>query len=140
MTTESPITRWQKRIGARLRELRGERSLDEVAEAAGVVDQTLRNYELGVRPPRVDILCRLADYYEVTLDWLVGREWTESDATEPTWLLIPSVYRRHAEALPEQRWCLGTPFVRVDRGLVLISDRRKTELDMRLHHQKGYSS
>lgn len=46
---------------------------DEVASSIGVPRRTYQNYELEVREPDSDILCKLADLYGVTLDELLGR-------------------------------------------------------------------
>ncbi|WP_273750917.1 helix-turn-helix domain-containing protein [Leuconostoc mesenteroides] len=35
--------------------------------------KTLRRYEVGEHNPRVAILIELADYYNVSIDYLVGR-------------------------------------------------------------------
>ncbi len=35
---------------------------------------TYKNYELGRSEPSIEILTRIADYFNVTIDYLVGRE------------------------------------------------------------------
>ena len=35
--------------------------------------QTYQNYELCTREPKLDILIRIADFYKVSIDYLVGR-------------------------------------------------------------------
>lgn len=59
-----------RQIGRRLRELRGERTLSEVAEAVQVTPSALGNYELGLRVPRDEVKVRLANYYMITIDEL----------------------------------------------------------------------
>jgi DNA-binding XRE family transcriptional regulator len=54
-------------VGERLRELRGERSREEVAIAAGVTAQAITNYEVGIRTPSDDIKCKLANYFGKTV-------------------------------------------------------------------------
>ena len=53
-----------KVIGARLRELRGSRSQAEVAQAVGITQAALGNYEAGTRIPRDEIKIKLAAYYK----------------------------------------------------------------------------
>ncbi|MDG9745396.1 helix-turn-helix domain-containing protein [Leuconostoc falkenbergense] len=59
----------------RLRELRNERGLsqDRLANEMLINIKTLRRYEVGENDPRVSILIDLADYFEVSIDYLVGR-------------------------------------------------------------------
>ncbi|MCD7732602.1 MAG: helix-turn-helix domain-containing protein [Oscillospiraceae bacterium] len=49
-------------------------SRKEVAEAIGINTQTYATYERGRNEPPIEILLRLAMYYEVTLDFLVQRD------------------------------------------------------------------
>lgn len=61
----------------RIKELRNSRnySIKKVSDDTGISYRTLQSYELQDRTPAViDILIALADYYDVTLDYLVGRE------------------------------------------------------------------
>lgn len=53
-----------KAIGARLRELRGSRSLSEVAEALDISVSALSMYENGERIPRDNVKIRIAEYYK----------------------------------------------------------------------------
>ena len=60
----------------RLTQLREQRSLSqkEVANACGVVVRAYQRYEYGEREPQLSTLIRLADFYRISLDELVGRE------------------------------------------------------------------
>lgn len=53
--------------GARLLELRGERSQAEVAKAVGIATSTLGMYETEQRIPRDSIKIALANYYNTTV-------------------------------------------------------------------------
>lgn len=55
-----------------LRERKGLRQID-VAEATGIDQKTLSNYETGKTNPDSYALIRLADFFEVSIDYLVGR-------------------------------------------------------------------
>ena len=59
----------------RLRELRKELGLsqDRLANEMSINIKTLRRYEVGENNPRVAILIELADYFNVSIDYLVGR-------------------------------------------------------------------
>lgn len=56
----------------RLKDLRGEKSLQEVATALGISRATLGYYESGDRKPDIEMLLRIADYYNVSCDYLLG--------------------------------------------------------------------
>ena len=60
---------------ARLRELRNSCNLtqQQLAAELGIVKQTVNNWEVGYRTPPLESLWQLADYFNVTLDYLVGR-------------------------------------------------------------------
>jgi transcriptional regulator with XRE-family HTH domain len=59
-----------------IRNLRTNKGLtgETVANAIGISESAYRNYERGVREPSFDILAKLADFYGVTTDYLLGRE------------------------------------------------------------------
>jgi transcriptional regulator with XRE-family HTH domain len=59
-----------KEIGARLRKLRGERTIAKVSEDTGIGVSALTMYELGNRIPRDEAKLALAGYYGVTVDSL----------------------------------------------------------------------
>ena len=46
----------------------------EAAKYVGVSRQAFSNYERGQRVPSVDVLIKLAELYQVSLDELVGSE------------------------------------------------------------------
>ena len=60
----------------RLKELRTEKGATqkEVAEFIGCSPLVYSRYEREEREPDIDTLCRLADYFKVSLDYLVERE------------------------------------------------------------------
>lgn len=62
----------------RLKELRKERDLTQtdVANALFLTQHGYSNYEVGRTEPNIETLCKLADYYNVTLDYLVGRNYS----------------------------------------------------------------
>lgn len=57
-------------IGQKLRELRGGKSVVEVANAVGIAQSTLSMYENGERIPRDSIKVKLANYFGVSIEEL----------------------------------------------------------------------
>ena len=45
----------------------------QAAKAAGVTEAMYQFYEYGKSDPKVSVLIALADFYDVSLDYLVGR-------------------------------------------------------------------
>lgn len=62
--------------------LRTERHLtqQEVSDAIGVDKLTYHRFENGKVQTKLDTLEKLADYYEVSIDYLIGR------SDDPTWI------------------------------------------------------
>ena len=60
----------------RLRELREKRglTLEQVADALGLRNQYVSNYELGKRRPDFETLSKFADFYHVSVDYLLERD------------------------------------------------------------------
>ena len=59
----------------RLKFLREEKKLNQtdIAEAAGIVLRTYCRYESGEREPNATVLWKIADFYGVSVDYLIGR-------------------------------------------------------------------
>lgn len=62
-------------LAARLRQCREERGLTqrEAAIYCDITEKAYQNYELMTREPKLEILVRIADFFEVSLDYLTGR-------------------------------------------------------------------
>lgn len=58
------------KAGARLKELRGERTIEEVASSLGISPSALSNYENGIRTPRDQIKAKIARYYRKSIEWI----------------------------------------------------------------------
>lgn len=60
----------------RLKELRiaNNVSQNEIANLLDVTRQAYSRYELGQRELGYDMLCKLADYYNVSVDYLIGHD------------------------------------------------------------------
>lgn len=67
-------------FGAHLKELRKSRGMTQkqLAHAISASERGIQQYELGERKPTYDMLIALADCFNISLDYLVGR------STDPT--------------------------------------------------------
>ena len=79
------IQHWKKvanLLGQKLAELRKKKGLSqyEMADRLGVSRGKLANYEQGSRQPDFDTLSKLADFFDVSTDYLLGR--TETPRTD----------------------------------------------------------
>lgn len=59
-----------------LKNIRKERgyTIQAISDATGIAVRTYQNYEYGQREISTDALCKLANLYNVTTDYLLGRE------------------------------------------------------------------
>lgn len=66
---------YRKNFSNVLHELRknNSMSLQAVADIVGVTNQSISLLEQGKRSPSFEVLCALADYFDVSIDYLVGR-------------------------------------------------------------------
>ena len=64
----------QKILSQRLWDCRkkGEYTQREVAIYCDITERAYQNYELGVREPKLSIIMRIAEFYKVSIDYLVG--------------------------------------------------------------------
>lgn len=60
-------------LSKKLRMLRGNRRQEDVAKEIGVSRATYGHYEIGRTEPDNETLKKLADYYNVSTDYLLGR-------------------------------------------------------------------
>lgn len=62
-------------IGERLKELRQTNNIKQyqLAQALNVHPTTITKYELGERTPDLKTICKIADYFDVSVDFLLGR-------------------------------------------------------------------
>lgn len=62
-------------LSTTLKQLRIQKDLSqkELAARLSLSPGTISNYENGIHEPDLDTLCRFADLYDVSLDYLLGR-------------------------------------------------------------------
>lgn len=64
------------KLTERMKELRKEKNLrqEDIAAELSIAITTYCRYELGMREPCASLLVRMADYYGVSVDYLLGRQ------------------------------------------------------------------
>lgn len=62
-------------FASRLKELRTSKNLtmESLAKDLGTTRATISNFENEQRKPSLDMIIKLADYFQVSIDYLVGR-------------------------------------------------------------------
>ena len=72
-------------IKTRLRALRDRKGVNQdiVTEACGISRVALTRYENGTRVPRIEIAAKLAEYYGVTVDYILGRDPDPAQKNDP---------------------------------------------------------
>ena len=62
-------------LAKRLKQCRTEKGLTqrETAIYCDMTEKTCQNYELMTREPKLEILLRIADFFDVSIDYLIGR-------------------------------------------------------------------
>lgn len=103
-------------IGRRLAEARlgGSRSLREVAEGAGVHQNDIARWERGEQAPPVGYVAYVADAYDVSCDWLLGRADHPRPAAAipagavPARVLRDAITLTHPDLHPEGRQARAT--------------------------------
>ncbi|MCI9414827.1 MAG: helix-turn-helix transcriptional regulator [Clostridiales bacterium] len=65
----------RKILAQRLRQCRKSKGLtqNEVVIFCDITEKAYQNYELMTREPKLEILIKIADVFEVSIDYLVGR-------------------------------------------------------------------
>ncbi|MDQ7095007.1 helix-turn-helix transcriptional regulator [Desulfosporosinus sp. PR] len=69
-------------IGKRLKELRGDRTQDEVALRLGIKRARYALYEQNRTEPNIEMLQKLSKYHNVSIDYILGK--TDEKTTDNT--------------------------------------------------------
>ena len=64
----------KEKFAERLKELIGNESVSSIAKKIGIPQQTLSRYLLCQREIGLENLCKIADYFGESLDFLTGRK------------------------------------------------------------------
>ena len=80
----------------RLKQLRAQRGLtqDTLSKQSGLTKSSIAMYETGKRKPKIEVLERLADFFNVDLDYLVGK-------SDRTTVIAPPAPQK-SDGLPER--------------------------------------
>lgn len=64
------------KFGSNLRKIRKDNKISQMklGEQLGYGYTTIANYESGRNEPSIDVLIKIADYFDVSMDYLIGRE------------------------------------------------------------------
>lgn len=84
-----------------IRKKQGLKQID-VAAGTGITFQTYSSYETGKSKPTPDMLCRLADFFGVTVDELLGRT-TAPQLFDNARIERPEILEIYDELTPEQQ-------------------------------------
>ena len=112
-------------IGPYLKELRGDRSLRQVARDSGVSDPFLSQIEKGQRNPGLRILRKLADFYDVSLNDLLRRAGYLEEVEDPYADEEANVDRAFRYVVADPRFNFGT---RLDGPLTTAAKRFIVEM------------
>lgn len=108
-----------------LSELRKKRkwSLQETADQLGIAKSTYAGYETGYREPSLQSLLQMADLFETTVDYILGRTEEEQAAAELTELLTrpEPMISVDGEPLSADEMIEFVAFVRMKRMLQMES-------------------
>lgn len=123
-------------LGKRLVALREQQGLsrEELAKRLNLSYWAIAKYETDERMPSSDILSRLADFFGVSIDYLVGRtddpgrpanDSTTSNTALPDWVRkLPPDMQKFVEEESKHGW----PYLRLARGLKM-KDLSPAELE-----------
>ena len=95
-------------IGENLRKLRKKNNLTmkELGQKLNLAESTISGYENGNRKPDYDTLNKFADFFEVSTDYLLGRNVTQKDIDTYNPLLDPELgiwFKDIKDASPEKQ-------------------------------------
>ena len=88
----------------RLKQLRTERKLTQemLSKESGLTKSSIAMYETGKRKPKIEVLERLADFFNVDLDYLVGK-------SDRTTVIAPPAPQKSDELPERDRTANGGP-------------------------------
>lgn len=120
-----------------LKKLREEHGLTkrELCEKTGISERAYLTYEFGEREPKISVVQKLADFYGVSTDYLLGRP----GAAPPENPIdqIPTVDEMERDLFRE--WLTldksaRTAFLNVLRNIVAADNQRKTDAEARVQN------
>ena len=87
------MDKYQELFCKRIIELRKQcgKTQSEAAEEIGISNTALNNYESGARKPKYEKVKKIADYYGVSVDYLLGESDEEPELSEQTRVLLQTL-------------------------------------------------
>lgn len=105
----------------RLYELRRKAGLsqEELANLVGVTRQAVQKWESSASKPDLDNIAALADYFQVSLDYLISGKEAQPASPAPGTTVINHYYGRHYFEYKSKRTLFGLPLVHINYGFGL---------------------
>lgn len=93
------------RIGARLKCLRTDKGVSQaiIAKYLGITNQAYSLYELDKREPDYESLLKIADYFDVSVDYLLGNEEKENSDVTDTDIKV-ALFGGDAKVISDAAW------------------------------------
>lgn len=93
-----------KILGTRLKVLREQRQLSkaEVARRLDVGNTTYSNWEYGLREPNADTIVKLANFYNVSTDYLLGHDHNDQSKELTVETAIMSIKQYNGQPVSDQ--------------------------------------
>ncbi|HWR05971.1 helix-turn-helix transcriptional regulator [Sporomusa sp.] len=80
-----------KTLGTRIKQLRTHLTQEELAAILKVDRSTLASWEVDRREPDIATLSRIASYFQVSIDWLVGHKLDKAASSSKSVLLHEAI-------------------------------------------------
>lgn len=100
-----------------LRELRGELSQERYAKIFGLTQRTYSNYETGIREPDIETLIKIANYHNISVDYLIGHD--NAIMKRPYSEIAENFIKEFQELFSEER------FIKIARTYKKLDDKQR---------------
>lgn len=91
-------------------------TMKQLAAIVGVTEAAISHYETGRREPDPDMLNRIATALGVTVDYLIGRDNTESEKQKQTPAERRAEAKQLIESMDEEQYQAAVKFLRFLKG------------------------
>lgn len=137
MSTSSSVYRKPKlTMGERFKDARivynkhGKQTTDDVSDATGISKSTLSNIENDRRDPGARVICKLADHYGVSTDYLLGlTEIKSPETTAQAVISYTGLSEDNVKKLHDMAYNLGGPVVTSNDANTICLNGNKPFLD-----------
>lgn len=85
-----------EKLGEKIKHLRNKLTQEELAAILKVDRSTLASWEVNRREPDIATLCRIAAYFQVSIDWLVGHTFNNKASLSGTGIFHEAAGSYHA--------------------------------------------